>query len=84
MSTVAKLLDKARREPANIRFVDLLKICEEFFGAARQASGSHVIFKTPWPGDPRINIQDDKGRAKAYQVRQVLEAIDKIRSYRES
>jgi hypothetical protein len=31
----------------------------------------------PWPGDPRVNIQNDKGTAKAYQVRQVLKAIDK-------
>jgi hypothetical protein len=31
-----------------------------------------------WPGDPRINIQNDKGRAKAYQVKQVLTAIDKL------
>lgn len=35
------------------------------------------MFKTPWPGDPRVNIQNDKGKAKAHQVRQVLAAIDK-------
>ena len=23
-----------------------------------------------WPGDPRVNIQNDRGMAKAYQVRQ--------------
>lgn len=22
------------------------------------------MFKTPWPGDPRVNIQNDKGKAK--------------------
>lgn len=33
----------------------------------------------PWPGDPRVNIQNEKGRAKAYQVRQVLLAMDKLR-----
>lgn len=33
---------------------------------------------TPWPGDPRVNIQSDKGKAKAYQVRQVLRAIAKL------
>jgi len=27
---------------------------------------------TPWQGDPRVNIQNDKGMAKPYQVRQVL------------
>jgi len=30
--------------------------------------------KTPRPGDPRINIQKDKGMAKTYQVNQVLTA----------
>jgi hypothetical protein len=27
----------------------------------------------------RVNIQNDKGKAKAYQVRQVLLAIDKLK-----
>jgi hypothetical protein len=52
-------------------------VCEHYFGEPRQTSGSHAVFKTPWPGDPRVNIQNDKGKAKAYQVRQVLKAIDK-------
>jgi hypothetical protein len=56
-----------------------VKVCDEHFGKPRQSSGSHVIFKTPWPGDPRVNIQNDKGLAKAYQVRQVLLAIDKLK-----
>jgi hypothetical protein len=68
-----------RREPTNVRFSELLKICEEFFGAPRQSGTSHTIFKTPWPGDPRINIQNNKGKAKPYQVRQVLLAIDKFK-----
>ncbi|MDR0565144.1 MAG: hypothetical protein LBG78_09470 [Azoarcus sp.] len=84
MPLTTKLLEQMQREPANVRFADLLKICEEFFGKPRQTGGSHVIFKTPWPGDPRINIQNNKGRAKAYQVRQVLAAINKLRSHHES
>lgn len=32
----------------------------------------------PWAGDPRVNMQEDKGgRAKAYQVQQLLTAIDR-------
>lgn len=38
--------------------------------------------RPPWAGDPRINIQDDKGKAKPYQVRQVLLAIDKLEGMR--
>lgn len=32
----------------------------------------------PWPGDPRVNIQNEGGKAKAYQVRQVLRAIERL------
>jgi hypothetical protein len=37
------------------------------------------VYKTPWQGDPRVNIQRGKdGNAKAYQVRQVLDAIARL------
>ncbi|HZS79844.1 MAG TPA: toxin HicA [Herbaspirillum sp.] len=78
MASTKKILEQMRREPTSVRYSDLLKVCEEFFGKPRQSGTSHTIFKTPWPGDPRVNIQDDKGKAKAYQVRQVLMAIDKL------
>lgn len=75
---VRKIIDRMRREPNNIRFGELRKVCEHLFGEPRQAGTSHVVFKTPWVGDPRINIQDNKGKAKVYQVRQVLLAIEKL------
>jgi hypothetical protein len=80
MAVSKKTLDTMRRSPASVRFADLLKLCIEHFGAPRQRGTSHAVFKTPWLGDPRVNIQEDKGRAKAYQVRQVLAAIDKLRT----
>jgi predicted DNA-binding protein len=61
-----------------IRFADLAKVCVHYFGAPRQQGTSHHVYKMPWPGDPRVNIQNDKGKAKAYQVRQVLKAIAKL------
>jgi len=79
MASSRKIRDQMRREPTNVRYSDLLKVCEEFFGKPRQSGTSHTLFKTPWPGDPRVNIQNDKGKAKAYQVRQVLLAIDKLK-----
>lgn len=66
-----------RKNPKNIRYDDLLKVCEHYFGPARRSGGSHAVFRTPWPGDPRVNIQNSSGQAKPYQVRQVLAAIDK-------
>jgi hypothetical protein len=78
MASVENIVELMRREPANISFDNLKKVCTAYFGKARQSGGSHAIYKTPWPGDPRVNIQNDKGKAKPYQVRQVLQAIDKL------
>jgi hypothetical protein len=33
----------------------------------------------PWQGDPRINIQRDGNMTKAYQVKAVIKAIEKIK-----
>jgi hypothetical protein len=82
VASTAKILDQMRREPANVRFADLKKVCQAYFGNPRQSGTSHALFKTPWVGDPRINIQDDKGKAKTYQVRQVLLAIGKLEDRR--
>ena len=62
----------------NVRFDDLLKICTKYFGKSR-IKGSHHIFKTPWKGDPRINIQKDGKMAKPYQVKLVLRALEKLK-----
>jgi len=78
MSGIIEILGKMRTNPTGIRFADLCKVCDHYFGEARQASGSHRVYKTPWIGDPRVNIQNSKGRAKAYQVRQVLKAIERL------
>ena len=79
MASIKDVLDKMRHQPTNVRFAELLKVCKEFFGEPRQTGTSHMVFKTPWPGDPRVNIQNNKGKAKAYQVRQVLLALDKLK-----
>jgi hypothetical protein len=78
MPTLNDIIDVMHNNPAGIRFADLCKVCDHFFGQARQASGSHRVYKTPWFGDPRVNIQNDKGKAKVYQVKQVLKAIERM------
>ena len=77
MVTVDKLVAGMRRNPQNVRYDDPYKVREHYFGPPRRTGGSHAVFKTPWPGDPRVNIQNSNGQAKPYQVRQVLAAIDK-------
>ena len=80
---VDKLLEKMRQSPKNVRFGDLCSVCDHYFGEARQSGSSHRIYKTPWEGDPRVNIQNDRGKAKAYQVRQVLKAIEKLEAVKQ-
>jgi hypothetical protein len=78
MSKADEIIKQMRMNPNDVRFMDLCKACDLYFGQARQKSSSHRIYKTPWQGDPRVNIQNQKGKAKAYQVKQVLKAIEKL------
>ena len=78
MGQVKDILKQLKQNPANVRFSDLCKVCEYYFGKARQSGSSHRIYKTPWQGDPRVNIQNSKGKAKAYQAKQVLKAIERL------
>ena len=78
MSSIPKTVDEMRRSPRSVRYADVFKVCEHFFGQARSSGTSHAVFKTPWAGDPRVNIQNDHGMAKEYQVRQVMAAIRKL------
>ena len=80
MPRVDEILERMRRNPKGIRFRDLCRVCDAFFGPARQRAGSHRVYRTPWQGDPRVNIQNAKGMAKAYHVRQVLQAIERLRN----
>lgn len=82
MASIKDILAVMRRNPKGIRFRDLCQVCDHYFGEARHLGGSHRIYKTPWIGDPRVNIQNDQGMAKAYQVRQVLKAIDRLEKER--
>jgi hypothetical protein len=78
MKSIDDIIVQMRRNPNDIRFKDLCKICDRFFGEPRKRGGSHRTYKTPWQGDPRINIQNHQGKAKAYQVKQVLLALEKM------
>jgi len=78
---IEELVALIEQKQKGIKFDDLVKLCNHYFkgyGKPRQ-SGSHIIYTTPWQGDPRINIQRNGKEAKPYQVKQVLEAINKIR-----
>jgi len=78
MARVGDIIGQMRRNPKGIRFTDVCRVCTHYFGEPRQKGSSHRVYKTPWQGDPRVNIQNAKGKAKAYQVKQILKAIERL------
>ena len=75
-----KLLEQATSNPANIWFEDALKLAEQMGWREVGGSGSHRVFRHPKATlikdrFPRpLNLQRAKdGKAKAYQIRQLLE-----------
>lgn len=78
---ISSAIEELRTNPKGVRFADLTKICDYFFGEPRQLGTSHRAYKMPWRGDPRINLQNDKGMAKPYQVRQVIKALERLQEY---
>jgi hypothetical protein len=78
MPSIPKIVQAMRNNPRDVRYLDLVKVCEFYFGKARTSGSSHAVFRTPWAGDPRVNIKNNRGRAKEYQVRQVLLAISRL------
>ncbi len=78
MTGIEDLVAQMHRTAKGISFADACRVCDHFFGQPRQKGTSHRVYKTPWQGDPRVNIQNDKGKAKAYQVKQIVKAIERL------
>ena len=80
MASVPKILAAMRNNPRGIRFSDAMKVAKHYFGTPRSAGTSHHVFGTGEPGTAFVNLQDGgDGKAKVYQVRQLLEAVDKVK-----
>ena len=77
--SISNDIAELRKNPKGVRFDDLAKICDRHFGEPRQRGTSHRCYSMPWPGDPRVNIQNKRGMAKGFQVRQVIKALEKLK-----
>jgi hypothetical protein len=81
MAKLDDLIEQMRSNPQNVRYVDACTVARALFGEPRQHGSSHRVWKMPWAGDPRVNMQESKGgKAKAYQVQQLLTAVDRYRA----
>lgn len=71
-----KLLRKALASPNNLRFGEMTALAEAFGFRLSRTSGSHHIYARA--GIPElVNLQEVKGKAKPYQVRQFLKIVER-------
>ena len=67
MPGIEDIVCRMRANPRDVRFRDALRV-----------RGSHHFFSMPWRGSPLVNLQEGGGTAKAYQIRQLLAAVDRL------
>ena len=66
----------ARGDLANVSFSDVRRLVESFGFELRRTSGSHHIFVHPDVPE-LLNLQEVRGQAKPYQVRQFLRLVER-------
>ena len=76
MSKADKVLEKVMsgRNDANISFDEICRMLMKLGYAVHPTKGSHVVFQK---GTDFLNLQNNHGQAKAYQVRQIREQLKK-------
>ena len=72
----AKLLQKISNNPKNISFREFCSLLEAFGFSLNRTAGSHHIFAHPEIPE-LVNVQDAKGEAKPYQIKQALKLVEK-------
>lgn len=76
MSRAVKILMAARASAANVTFIDLQILTISAGFVLARVSGSHHVYRHPNLAEI-INLQPVGRKAKPYQVKQVLDLIDK-------
>jgi len=71
-----KLLQRVINNKKNIKFNDIILLAEAFGFNLDRKEGSHHIYKNKEIAEI-INLQNDKGEAKPYQIKQMLNLVEK-------
>ncbi len=74
--------NELKKNPKNVHFNKLCSAAELFGFRFRGGKGSHVIYRRDGIKE-MLNFQNIEGRAKPYQVRQLLKIIDKYNLLKE-
>ena len=75
MSRKQKLLRQILNSQRNVSFNDMVKLVEAFGFHLSRVNGSHHIYSHPMLVEV-VNLQNLKGKAKPYQVRQFLSLVE--------
>jgi predicted RNA binding protein YcfA (HicA-like mRNA interferase family) len=76
MSKKQKILKQILSGSKNISFNDIVTVVEAFGFTLSRVNGSHHIFVHPKIPE-LVNLQNAKGKAKPYQIRQFLTIVEK-------
>ena len=76
MATKRKILQKILAGSKNIGFSDMISLVEGFGFRLSRTEGSHHIFVHPDIPE-LVNLQEVKGQAKPYQMRQFLKLVER-------
>jgi hypothetical protein len=68
---------QARNSPENVSYSDMLKLCTLLWRTEVRFRKPQRNIQNALGGDPRINLQNKNGKAKPYQVKQAIAAIDR-------
>jgi predicted RNA binding protein YcfA (HicA-like mRNA interferase family) len=75
MSKKQKILKQILSGSKNISFNDIVTVVESFGFTLSRVNGSHHIFVHPKIPE-LVNLQNAKGKAKTYQIRQFLTIVE--------
>lgn len=70
-----KLFAKLSNNQQNVRFAELVRLAEAFGFRLERSEGSHRIYRHPGVRE-HLNLQNDGGKAKPYQIKQLLKLIE--------
>ena len=76
MTRKAKLLRQALQSPQNLTFRELCTLAESLGFRVLRTQGSHHVFGAVGVVE-MLNLQDYHGKAKPYQVRQLIKLVEK-------
>ncbi len=71
-----KRLQKIIASPANVRFGEMVTLVQAFGFRLLRTSGAHHLFGRAGINE-QLNLQNVKGKAKPYQIRQFLKIVER-------